>query len=119
MNFKALSLLCFVFLVLGVPGAASAQVKSPGPYVSEMRDQCIAELQKDAEIQVACMTQYSNEFHEQDSRQATKNKKHVIMAYAALWGIVAIFVTGLWIRQRKLSAEITRLEFELKKAATE
>jgi hypothetical protein len=41
------------------------------------------------------------------------------MAYGALWGIVAIFVVGMWLRQRKLNAQILRLEAELKKAAAE
>jgi cell division protein FtsB len=41
------------------------------------------------------------------------------MAYAALWAIVAIFVVGMWLRQRKLSEQILQLEAELKKAAAE
>jgi sulfur relay (sulfurtransferase) DsrF/TusC family protein len=84
-----------------------------------MRDACITELAKDAVIQVACMTQYSDEFHDQDAKQVTKNNKHVVMAYAALWAIVAIFVVGMWLRQRKLSEQILQLEAELKKAAAE
>ena len=105
--------------LLLAPLVATAQVKSAGPYVSEMRDQCIAELAKDAEIRVACMTQYSDEFHAQDAKQVTKNNKHVVMAYAALWGIVAIFVVAMWLRQRKLGAQIIELEAQLKKAAAE
>jgi hypothetical protein len=113
------SLLILMVSLALAPLMASAQVKSPGPYVSEMRDQCIAELAKDAEIRVACMTQYSDEYHAQDAKQATKNNKHVVMAYGALWGIVAIFVVGMWLRQRKLSGQILQLEAELKKAAAE
>ncbi len=120
MQLKTLSSLVVIVLGLMVlPVLASAQVKGPAPYVSEMRDQCIAELAKDAEIRVACMTQYSDEFHEQDARQATQNSKHVVMAYAALWGIVAIFVVGMWLRQRKLSEQIVRLEAEIRKAGAE
>ena len=125
MHYRALSLpsvFLLGFLILGSlawPGAAQAQVSSPGPYVSEMRDTCIAEMKKDAKIQVACMTEYSNEFHEQDARQATANKTHVIWAYGVLWGIVTVFVILLWLRQRKLSSEIARLEAELAKAAAE
>lgn len=118
MNRTALSLLCFLILAFVAP-AAMAQVKTPPPTVSKNRDLCIAEMKKDREIQVACKTQYSNEYHDQDVRQATKNRKHVIMAYGALWGIVTVFVVGLWLRQRKLSAEIDRLEAELKKAVAE
>lgn len=116
------TILMLALLLLGLiyaPQSARAQVKSPGPYVSEVRDQCIEEMAKDAQIRVACMSQYSNEYHEQDARQATKNKKFVVAAYAAIWAILAIFVVMMWLRQRKLSAEITRLAAELKKAASE
>lgn len=114
-----LSLLVLMVGLALAPRLASAQVKGAAPYVSEQRDQCIAELAKDAEIRVACMTAYSDEFHAQDARQITKNNKHVVMAYAALWGIVALFVVGMWLRQRKLTEQILRLEAELKKAAAE
>jgi hypothetical protein len=114
-----LSLLVLLVGLAAMPLVAQAQVSSPAPYVSDMRDTCIAELAKDAEIKVACMTQYSDEFHAQDAKRVTRNNKHVVMAYGALWGIVAIFVVGMWLRQRKLNAQILRLEAELKKAAAE
>ena len=101
------------------PQIASAQAKSAAPYVSEVRDQCIAELAKDAEIRVACMNSYSDQFHDQDARRWTRNNKHVVMAYGALWGIVVVFVVGMWIRQRGLTSQISKLEAELKKAAAE
>ena len=120
LSFSLVLVISLVVLpVLMMPGLASAQVKSPGPYVSEMRDQCIAELAKDAKIRVACMTHYSDEYHDQDAKQATKNNLHVVMSYAAMWAIVTIFVVGMWIRQRKLSAEIVRLEEEIKRASAE
>lgn len=122
MSMQRKTVFSLLFLIAScalAPLVASAQVKSPGPYVSEMRDACIAELAKDAEIRVACMTQYTDEFHAQDARQVTKNNKHVVMAYAALWAVVAIFVVGMWVRQRKLSEQIIKLEAELKKAAAE
>lgn len=120
MQFKTLpSLLLIAIGLLVLPGFAQAQVKGPGPYVSEIRAQCVEEMAKDAQIRVACMTQYSDEYHEQDAKQATKNKSHVVMAYGALWAIVTIFVVGMWLRQRKLSAEIARLEQELEKAVAE
>ena len=115
-------LLALLVLILGLsvaPVLASAQVKSSGPYVSEMREACIAELAKDAEIRIACQNSYSDEFHAQDARRVTKNNKHVVMAYGALWGIVTIFMIGMWLRQRKLIEQITTLENELKKVAAE
>ena len=114
-----LPLLAVVLTLLVLPFQSFAQVKGSGPYVSEMRDQCIAEMSKDAQIQVACKTQYSNEYHDQDAARATTNNKHVVMAYGALWIIVTIFVVGMWLKQRKLSEEIASLEEELAKAAAE
>ena len=111
-------LLLFGGLALA-PQLAWAQAKAAAPTVSEHRDLCIKEMAKDAEIRVACMSTYSDEYHAQDSRQATKNNKHVVMAYAAIWGIVALFLVGMWLRQRKLTEQIAQLEAELKKAAAE
>ncbi len=115
----ALALLTLLLGLSIAPLVASAQVKSAGPYVSEMRDACIAEMAKDAEIRVACMTQYSDEYHAQDAKQATNNNKHVVMAYGALWIIATIFLVGMWLRQRKLIHQIERLEADLAKAAAE
>ncbi|MCP4446335.1 MAG: hypothetical protein GY811_13465 [Myxococcales bacterium] len=109
-------------LLLGfsaVPGVANAQVKGPAPYASEIRDKCIAEMEKDDRILAACEGSHSSKYHVLDAKQAITNKQFVVAAYAALWGIVTIFVLVLWLRQRKLSVEITRLQAELKKAAAE
>lgn len=109
-------------LLLGLFGAvapALAQVKGPAPYASEIRDQCIAEMEKDARILAACEESHSSKYQVQDARRATKDKQFVVVAYAVLWAIVAVFMVVLWLRQRKLSAEITKLEAELEKAAAE
>lgn len=114
------------YVVLGVflslvawPMVGFAQVKGPAPYESPMRNECAAEMRKDPAIRAECKAQWTDELREQDYRQITKDNKHVVMAYAAIWIIMMIFVVALWMRQRKLSAEITRLEDELKKAAAE
>ncbi len=39
--------------------------------------------------------------------------------YIALWGIVANFIVGMWLRQRKLIMQIAGLEADLEKAAAE
>jgi hypothetical protein len=41
------------------------------------------------------------------------------MSYAALWMLSVAFLVLLWLRQQRLSAEIARLESDLKKAAAE
>ncbi len=109
-------------LLLGIfamSNSARAQVKGPAPYASEMRDACIAEMEKDAQILAACEESHSSKYQVQDAKRATKDKQFVVAAYAAIWGIVAIFVVIMWLRQRKLIGEIARLEAEVKKAAAE
>lgn len=109
-----------VFLSLVVwPTLGQAQVKGPAPYESPMRAQCADEMRKDPAIRADCKAQWTTELREQDYRQMTKDNKHVVMAYAAIWILMMIFVVALWMRQRKLTAEISRLEDELKKAAAE
>jgi hypothetical protein len=141
------SLLALVFCIAYAPSKASAQagksescyrfecekvptacpekeleddgVEGPGVYTSKMQKECIKEMAKDATIRVACKTEYSDQYHALDAAQVTKNNKHVVMAYAALWGIVTLFVIGMWLRQRKLIVKISNLESDLKKAAAE
>ncbi len=108
-----------LFGLTGASGLASAQVKGPAPYASEMRDQCIAEMEKDARILAACEESHSSKYQVQDAKRATKDKQFVVAAYAAIWAILAIFVAVMRLRQRKLSLEIARLEAELKKAGSE
>ena len=119
MTLRVFPIIAVLLLGLFSPIIAQAQVKGPAPYASEMREECIAEMEKDARILAACEESHSSKYHVIDSKQATKNKQFVVAAYAALWAIVAIFVVVLWLRQRKLSGEIARLEAELKKAAVE
>jgi len=105
--------------VLGISQRAQAQVQSAPPYQSPLRAQCMEEMLKDNNILTACKTQYSNEYHEQDARRAMADKKFVVSAYAAIWGILAVFVFLMWLRQRNLSQEIDRLERDLRKALKE
>ncbi len=112
-------LLGFVLGLLLLPSVATAQVKGPAPYVSEMRASCAEEMRKDPVIRAECKAQWTSELREQDFRQVTKDNKHVVMAYAVIWIIVMLFVVSLWLKQRKLTAEIARLEEELKKAVAE
>lgn len=120
MTLRVFPIFALLLLALSaVPTTASAQVKGPAPYASEMRDECIAEMEKDARILAACEESHSSKYQVQDAKRAVKDKQFVVAAYAAIWAILAIFVIIMWLRQRKLSVEITRLETELKKAAAE
>jgi hypothetical protein len=93
------------------PAGASA------PYTSPMRAECEAELAKDKRWQAELGNQMRPEVHQQDASLMMTNKKHVVMAYAALWILVVVFLVLMWMRQQKLTAEIARLERDLKKAA--
>ena len=57
--------------------------------------------------------------HAEDSKAMLTNKKHVVMAYAAILVLLVGFVVFLSIRQRKLSADIEQLRDDLDKAASE
>jgi hypothetical protein len=109
----ALAMLCVAF-----PIVASAQVSDPKPYETPLphRAICKAELEKDANLRAFCKAEWTAELHDQDAKNALTNKKHVVMAYAAIWIIMMIFVVMMWLRQGKLKAEIDRLEKDLAKA---
>jgi hypothetical protein len=59
------------------------------------------------------------EVHQQDANLMMTNRKHVVMAYTALWILAVVFLVLMWLRQQKLTAEIARLESDLRKAAEE
>jgi len=54
--------------------------------------------------------------HEEDANAMLTDKKHVVMAYAALLALLTVFVVFLSMRQRRLSAEIERLSDALERA---
>lgn len=110
-------ILSFVLLLVATLAApAAAQVTGDGPYQSPMRDQCTAELEKDAGWRAELVQDLRAVVHEQDAALMLRNKQHVVAAYAVIWGLAVVFVVFVWLRQRKLAAEIERLERELEKA---
>lgn len=54
---------------------------------------------------------------EQTARQIALDDRQVILAYAAMWVIAALFVVFLWRKQQALKAEIVGLRRELEDAA--
>jgi len=94
----------------------------PG-YTSPMRDQCAAELKKDstwmAELRAHYDGRLSYDFQTRNSRSFTRNKQHVIGAYAAILVILVGFVVTLLLRQRKLQDEIDRLREDVDRAAND
>jgi CcmD family protein len=102
-----------------VPAATPPAAPAAGgePYRSAMRSQCEDELEKDADWRADVKLRIAPEVHAEDAQQMLTNRRHVIMAYAALWVLVAGFVVFMWLRQRGLQAEIERLEREIVQAA--
>jgi len=89
------------------------------PYRSPMRQQCESELVKDKGWNAELRQSVRPEVHQEDANITMKNKKHVVMAYAGLWGLTVVFVVLLWLRQRRLLAEMDRLAEQIRKAAAE
>lgn len=107
--------------LLAVAGsrAASAQParEPPRAYQSPMRGQCEAELAKDRGWSAELKDSLRPSVHEAEAALIEKNKKHVVMAYAAIWILTVGFVVLLWFRQRRLLAELAALEEKVAKAA--
>lgn len=114
---------------IALPGAAPAVAQEAAataappaggePYRSQMRSQCEDELEKDADWRADMKLRIAPEVHAEDAQQMLTNRRHVVMAYASLWVLVAGFVVFMWLRQRGLQAEIARLEREIAQAAKE
>ena len=107
-----------LILVTAFAGAAAGDEPAK-PYRSEMREQCEAELAKDKLWSAELEESVRPSVHEADANVMLKNKKHVVMAYGALWVLTVAFLVLLYMRQRKLVTEIARLEAKIAKAAEE
>ena len=112
-----LALALVVGLLVAAPARLMAQPAKP--YQSEMRGECEAEMARDAVWSAQLKASLIPEVHEQEARLITKNNKHVVMAYGALWILTAGFLVLLWMRQRRLLSDIAGLETQIKKAAEE
>lgn len=130
--------LALLFVVVAAPQAVakkepappSEQGRSEPPppaYESPMRDQCEAELARDHKwaksledmIRAVYRDEVRPAVHAEDAALMLTNKRHVVMAYAALWILTVGFLLLMWMRQQKLVGEIARLERELSRAVEE
>src|SRR4051812_32898820 len=55
--------------------------------------------------------------HLDAEKHIKKNEKHVIIAYAAMWIVAALFLAFMYWRQEALNTEILRLRKDLQDAA--
>lgn len=51
--------------------------------------------------------------HEAAAQQIAENERHVLIAYAAMWLIAALFIVFMWRRQQALKTEIAQLRKDL------
>jgi hypothetical protein len=114
------SILWIFVLMLAAPMAAWADKEQepspkqmPDTFTSPIRGQCEGDLRKDHTWRAQLEEELRNKVHQDDADLMATNKKHVVMAYAALWIIVVLFVVFMWIRQTDLKKQIAGLESDL------
>lgn len=107
---------------------AAAPAPAPVPAAAPLtRDQIIEALAKDKALEEDFVRQLkarhalelneaTRQRHDDDSKQIALNKRHVVMAYAALWILAVAFLVLLWRRQQTLNARIAQLQKELESA---
>jgi len=115
--FTTLALTALLALAGSRAARAQPAKEPPRSYQSPMRDQCEAELAKDRGWSAQLKDSLRPSVHEAEAGLITRNNKHVVMAYAAVWILTVGFVVLLWFRQRRLVAELDALEKKVAKAA--
>ncbi|MEO7092463.1 MAG: hypothetical protein ABI175_04375, partial [Polyangiales bacterium] len=100
--------------------AVGLKMQPPEPTPEELRKICADAMNKSpgfAEDIVKTINEDTYRQHEKATAAVAKNEKHVIMAYAAMWVIAAMFLIFLWRRQQVLKGEIANLKRDLEAAA--
>jgi hypothetical protein len=118
-------ILLLMFALTGPVGIARAQTPpagtpgAPAP-VSPERQACTDAMNKDPAFAKSIIAtvdkqidQKTIDAHTRANDDIAENQKHVIMAYAAMWIIAALFVVFLWRRQQALKLEIAQLRKDL------
>ena len=102
------------------PEAQALKIQPPEPTPAELRQICADAMNKNPGFSEAIVKTINEDTYLQHERAAAavaKNEKHVIMAYAAMWVIAAMFLMFLWRRQQALKGEIANLKRDLEAAA--
>jgi hypothetical protein len=111
-----------------VPTAAPAEpAPAPAAPAKLTRDQIVEALAQDKALEEDFVRQLkarhalelneaTRQRHDDDSRQIALNKRHVVLAYAALWILSVVFLLVLWRRQQTMNARIAQLQKELEAA---
>lgn len=113
-----------VVLVLVMGGVAAADripaSASPPAPMDPARKACVDAMNADPAFAKSIaatvdkqIDQKTIDAHTDAAYHIAKNEKHVILAYAAMWIIAALFVVFLWRRQQALKSEIAQLRRDL------
>jgi hypothetical protein len=90
----------------------------------ELRKICVAAMNADKSFAAAIVAradenaanvrlEADRQQHEMAAAAISKNERHVVIAYAAMWIVAAAFLMFLWRRQQGLKLEILRLQRDL------
>ena len=111
----------------GAPAAAGSAA-APDAATGDLRKTCVDAMNSDptfAASIVATADKVAQSKRDADTLKAhldadtqiKENERHVIISYAAMWIIAALFVLFLWRRQQALKTEIANLRRDLEAAA--
>lgn len=118
-----------VILMLLAAGSVAYAQEAPvpvNPTTEAARKACTEAMNKDPSFAKSIIDTVDKQSDQKridaeldEANHIAKNKRHVILAYAAMWIIAALFVLFLWRRQQGLKLEILQLRRDLDAAAKE
>jgi CcmD family protein len=113
---KILPFLLVVGCVVVAPAAARADAEPTDcdpTYHSSFRRTWADEVRKDCALRTDIRDALKIAVHREQSDKFTRNNRHVVLAYGAIWVLTLGFVVMMWRRQARLTAEIDRLRAEV------
>ena len=122
---KLLLVVCFLvpLPVLAQPAPTPPAPTAPAPASpADARKLCTEAMNADPMFANAIIKEANEQTAEKHMHAAdavARNEKHVILAYAAMWVVAALFVIFLWRRQQLLKTEIETLRRDLEAATKE
>jgi hypothetical protein len=108
--------LFIIALLVALLGSVAHAQEGDADYASPLRGTWQDEVRKDPTLKAEIEDALRHSVHERESATFTRNNKHVVMAYIAIWVLTAGFVLWAFLRQQALKAEIARLRADLAKA---